>query len=27
VTWDSGHLTTEGATLVGRRIVAAGLLP
>jgi hypothetical protein len=27
VTWDSGHLTTDGALLVGRRLVADGLLP
>jgi peptidoglycan/LPS O-acetylase OafA/YrhL len=27
VTWDSGHLTTDGARLVGKRIVADGLLP
>jgi len=26
VTWDSGHLTTDGAMLVGRRIVADDLL-
>jgi len=25
VTWDSGHLTTDGAMLVGRRIVADDL--
>jgi len=27
VTWDYGHLTTDGATLVARRIVADGVLP
>ncbi|HEV7490624.1 MAG TPA: SGNH hydrolase domain-containing protein, partial [Rhodanobacteraceae bacterium] len=27
VTWDSGHLTTDGATLVARRLVANGVLP
>ena len=27
VSWDSGHLTTDGATLVARRVVADGVLP
>ena len=27
VTWDSGHLTTDGAVFVARQVVADGLLP
>jgi hypothetical protein len=27
VSWDSGHLTTDGARLVGGRLVADGLVP
>jgi hypothetical protein len=26
VTWDSGHLTTDGATLIARQVIADGLL-